>query len=47
MGAMNILVGQEQGNVPVTVLKIEGDIDASSYKDLQDKASELIEAGVY
>jgi anti-anti-sigma factor len=45
MGAMSILVGQEQGNVLVTVLKIEGDIDAGTYKDLQDKASEMIEAG--
>ena len=45
MGAMSILIGQEQGNVPVTVLKIEGDLDASTYKDLQDKASEVIEAG--
>lgn len=45
MSAMSILVGQEQGNVPVTVLKIEGDIDAGSYKALQDKASEVIEAG--
>jgi anti-anti-sigma factor len=45
MGAMSILVGQEQGNVLVTVLKIEGDIDAGTYKDLQDKASEVIEAG--
>lgn len=45
MSAMSILVGQEQGNVPVTVLKIEGDIDAGTYKALQDKASEVIEAG--
>lgn len=45
MSAMSILVGQEQGNVPVTVLKIEGDIDAGSYKTLQDKAGEVIEAG--
>jgi len=45
MGNMNILVGQEQGNVPVTVLKVEGDIDASTYKDLQDKAAEIVEAG--
>jgi len=45
MGNMNILVGQEQGNVPVTVLKVEGDIDASTYKDFQDKAAETIEAG--
>jgi anti-sigma B factor antagonist len=45
MGNMSILVGEEQGNVPVTVLKIEGDIDASTYKELQDKASEVIEQG--
>jgi len=45
MSAMRILVGQEQGKVPVAVLKIEGDIDAGSYKALQDKASEVIEAG--
>ena len=45
MSAMSILVGQELGNVPVTVLKIEGDIDAGTYKALQDKASEVIEAG--
>jgi anti-anti-sigma factor len=45
MGGMNILVGEEQGNVSVTVLKIEGDIDASSYKELQDKAAELIDGG--
>jgi len=46
MGALSILVGQEQGKVPVTVLKIEGDIDASTYKDLQDKAAEVIDSGV-
>ena len=45
MGNMSILVGQEQGNVPVTVLKIEGDLDASTYKELQDKAAELINEG--
>lgn len=45
MGNLSILVGQEQGNVPVTVLRIEGDLDAGSYKELQDKAAELIDAG--
>jgi anti-sigma B factor antagonist len=45
MGTMNILVGQEQGKVPVTVLKIEGDIDAGSYKQLQDKAAEVVGEG--
>lgn len=45
MGGMSILVGQEQGTVPVTVLKVQGDIDASTYKQLQDKAAELVDAG--
>lgn len=45
MGDMSILVGQEQGNVAVTVLKIEGDIDANTYMDLQDKAAEVVEEG--
>ena len=26
-------------------MKVEGDIDASTYKDLQDKAAEIVEAG--
>jgi anti-anti-sigma factor len=42
---MNILVGQEQGSVTVTVLRVEGDIDASTHKELQNKAAEVIDAG--
>ncbi len=45
MTGFNILVGEEQGNVPVTVLRVEGDIDASTHKTLESKASEVIEAG--
>ena len=45
MATLNIMVGQEQGNVPVTVLRVEGDIDAATHKDLQDKAAEVIEEG--
>jgi len=45
MATLNIMVGQEQGNVPVTVLRVEGDIDAASHKTLQDRASELIDGG--
>lgn len=45
MTTLNIMVGEAQGSVPVTVLRVEGDIDAASYKVLQDKASEIIEAG--
>ena len=45
MATLNIMVETEQGNVPVTVLKAEGDIDASTHKTLQDKAAEAIGAG--
>lgn len=45
MGTLNIMVGQAQGNVPVTVLRVEGDIDAATHKSLQDKAAEVIEGG--
>lgn len=39
------MVGEAQGSVPVTILRVEGDIDASTHKTLQDKAVEVIEAG--
>lgn len=42
---MNILIGQETGKVSVTILQISGDLDANTHKELQDKASELIEDG--
>lgn len=45
MTTLNILVGQAQGKAPVTVLRLEGDIDAATHKTLQDKAAEVIEAG--
>ena len=45
MATLNFMVGQEQGNVSVTVLRVEGDIDAATHKDLQDKAAEVIEGG--
>lgn len=45
MATLNILVGHAQGNVPVTVLRVEGDIDAATHKILQDKAAEVIETG--
>ena len=45
MATMNIMVGQTQGNVPVTILRVEGDIDAATHKTLQDKAAEVIKAG--
>jgi len=45
MATLNILVGQAQGNVPVTILRLDGDIDAATHKTLQDKAAEVIDAG--
>jgi anti-anti-sigma regulatory factor len=42
---MNISVRQMQGRVPVTVLGIQGDLDASNYQDLIAKASEVQAAG--
>jgi anti-anti-sigma factor len=45
VGTLNIMVGQEQGNVPVTVLRVEGDIDASTHNILEEKGSEVIAAG--
>jgi anti-sigma B factor antagonist len=45
MATLDIMVGQAQGNVEVTILRIEGDIDASTHKSLQDKGTEVINAG--
>jgi anti-anti-sigma factor len=43
---MEINVSQEQGNVPVSVIHIKGDLDASSYLDLINTAQKLYNAGV-
>lgn len=45
MTTLNITIEQAQGRVPVTVLSVEGDIDAASHKTLQDKAAEVIDEG--
>lgn len=42
---MDILVSTENGRVPVTVMQIEGNIDAQTYEQFQAKAEELIDAG--
>ena len=39
------MVGQEQGNFPVTVLRVEGDIDAATHNILEEKGAEVIAAG--
>ena len=42
---MNISVSQAQGNVPVTVIKLDGQLDGQNYQDLITKAQELYKAG--
>ena len=42
---MNISVSQAQGNVPVTVLKLDGQLDGQNYQELIAKAQELYNAG--
>lgn len=43
---MEINVSQEQGSVPVSVVAIKGDLDASSYLALVDTVQKLYNAGV-
>jgi len=43
---MDIFVSQAQGNVPVTVLKLNGQLDGQNYQDLIAKAQEVYKAGV-
>lgn len=45
MATLSIMVGEAQGNVPVTILRLEGDIDAATQKTLQDKATEVVGGG--
>lgn len=42
---MNISVSQAQGNVPVTVIKLDGQLDGQNYQELISKAQELHQAG--
>lgn len=42
---MDIQVTTENGRVPVTVMHVDGNIDANSYEQFQSKAEELIEEG--
>ena len=42
---MNISVSQEQGNVPVAVLKLDGQLDGQNYQELITKAQELYKGG--
>jgi anti-sigma B factor antagonist len=42
---MDISVSQIQGNVPVTVLKLDGQLDGQNYQELIAKGQELYNAG--
>lgn len=42
---MNISVSQVQGKVPVTVIKLDGQLDGQTYQDLITKAREAFAAG--
>ena len=42
---MNISVSQVQGKIPVTVVKLEGQLDGQTYQDLITKAREAYQAG--
>ena len=42
---MDISVSQMQGNVPVTVIKLDGQLDGQNYQELITRARELYSAG--
>jgi anti-anti-sigma factor len=42
---MQISLSKQEGKVPVTVLHIQGDIDASNYTTIIDKAQEVYNEG--
>ena len=42
---MDIVVSQKQGNVPITVIKLDGQLDGQNYQELISKARELFSAG--
>lgn len=42
---MEIVVSQEQGKVPVTILKLAGQLDGQTYQDLIMKAQEVFNGG--
>ena len=44
---MDIKTFTEKGEVEVTVMHVDGNIDSSTYKDFQSKAEELIDGAIY
>ena len=45
MSNLNIRISQMEGNAPVTVLHVSGEVDASSHQDLDAKAAEVTGGG--
>ena len=45
MTELQIRVSKMEGKVPVSVLHVTGDVDASSHQDLDSKAAEIIGGG--
>jgi ABC-type transporter Mla MlaB component len=44
---MNMSVSQAQGNVPVTVIKLDGQLDGQNYQELIAKSQELYKTGAH
>jgi len=42
---MNLTVDQAQGRAPVTILRLDGDLDAATYEQVIDRARELYSSG--
>jgi len=42
---MDISVSQVEGNVPVTIIKLDGELDGQTYQDLITKAREVYKNG--
>ena len=42
---MNLTVDQAQGKAPVTILRLDGDLDAATYEQVIDRAKDLYAAG--
>jgi len=42
---MNISVSQAQGTVPITIIKLDGELDGQTYQSLIEKAREVYESG--
>lgn len=42
---MNLSISQAQGNVPVSIIKLDGQLDGQNFQELISKAQELYNAG--